>query len=644
MQRGTILLVENIPSSASAVKSWLTDEGFFVITASDCSETVAIVNNDPNTIDLVLMDTALGSDAEFTDTAYKILKEHDIPLLLLYNRSGTDISARTGLVAAYGLIDISSGQSFLTSSVKMALRLSESKRQSQLHDGRRENSYQEAINRSEEKFRRLVENAPVPITVSQKGFTIYSNSVFASMLGFDTVEEILGKHLSEYAAPEYRDFTIDLVNRRDRGEPAPLQYEITAVRKNGERFPMLVQVNRAMMPEGMTTIASFIDLTEHYRINQALWESEERLRFVLEGGNIGYWDWNIVSGEVSRNEQWAKMLGYTYEEIKNSVKQWLDFVHPDDRERAWNSINAHLDGSASMHEIEYRMQSKSGDYIWISDRAMITMRNADGKPLRMSGIHMDVTDSKTNQLRLQQYAEELKNLNALKDRLFSIISHDLRGPFSGFIGLTHELATNIESLEREDIASIASVMHASAKETSKLLLNLLEWSRVQTGSFEMDPTEICLFTETENIKKLFSSGCALKMISLKNNIPKAAPVNTYKNVLQTVLRNLIDNAIKFTPEGGMISISAEFSRGFLEIAVTDSGTGIDPESIEKIFSTDKIYTSLGTNGEKGSGLGLTLCSELLSRCGGAISVRNCKNEGYENSGTEFKFTLPLVQR
>lgn len=641
LQRKTILLVEDIPSSASTVKSWLADEGFFVIAASDGSEAAAIVNNDPDIIDLVLLDTALGSDAEFTETVHKLRKDYDLPLLLLCTRTGKDFTDRAGSVAAHGLIDISSGQTFLISSVKMTLRLAESQRQGVPLD---KNSHQEDITRSEEKFRILVENAPVPITISQKGYTIYSNSVFASMLGYSKVEEILGRHLTEYAAPEFRDVTLDIVNRRDRGEPAPLQYEITALRKNGERFPMLVQVNRVMMPEGMTTIASFIDLTEHYRINQALWESEERLRFVMEGGNIGYWDWNIVSGEVSRNEQWAKMLGYTYEEIKNSVNQWLDFVHPDDRQRAWDCINAHLDGSSSMYEIEYRMQSKSGEYIWISDRAMVTMRNAEGKPLRMSGIHMDVTDSKTNQLRLQQYAEELKNLNALKDRLFSIISHDLRGPFSGFMGLTHELATNTESLEKEEIASIASVMHASAKETSKLLLNLLEWSRVQTGSFEMEPTETCLFTETENIRKLFSSGCALKMISLNNNIQKGAPINTYRNVLQTVLRNLTDNAIKFTPEGGIISISAEFSRDFLEIAVTDSGTGIDPESIEKIFSPDKIYTSLGTNGEKGSGLGLTLCSELLSRCGGAISVRNCKNEGHENRGTEFKFTLPLIQK
>src|SRR5574343_524899 len=142
---------------------------------------------------------------------------------------------------------------------------------------------------------------------------------------------------------------------------------------------------------------TFEDITERKRSEQALENSEKQLRFVLQGSELGFWDWDITSGTVYRNERWATMLGYTHEEIQQTPKQWTDFIHPDDRAGAWESINAVLDGRSAMHRLEYRMLHKDGSIRWILDQAGVTQRDADGQPIRMCGTHTDGTDDKQAQ-------------------------------------------------------------------------------------------------------------------------------------------------------------------------------------------------------------------------------------------------------
>lgn len=157
-----------------------------------------------------------------------------------------------------------------------------------------------------------------------------------------------------------------------------------------------------------------LDITERKKAEQTLLETEERLALVMEGSQLGYWDWNIETGEVYRNARWAEMLGYTLEEIRLNVKQWTDLHHPDDKEAAWKSIQDHLDGKTSAHRIEYRMRAKDGQYKWILDQARVVKRDPNGKPLRMSGTHTDITERKQ--------AEEIILINNQKlELLFELL-------------------------------------------------------------------------------------------------------------------------------------------------------------------------------------------------------------------------------
>ena len=136
------------------------------------------------------------------------------------------------------------------------------------------------------------------------------------------------------------------------------------------------------------------DITERKRAEDALRQSEERLEFVLKGSQLGFWDWNLDTNEVMRNERWAEMLGYRLRDIDFTVKQWHEFIHPDDRSMADQSIRDHLEGRTPMHKLEYRMLAKDGQYRWILDQAQVVKRDSQGRPIRMSGTHTDITDRK----------------------------------------------------------------------------------------------------------------------------------------------------------------------------------------------------------------------------------------------------------
>lgn len=154
-----------------------------------------------------------------------------------------------------------------------------------------------------------------------------------------------------------------------------------------------------------SVLVNFYDISRLKQTEQALKERARQLQFVLEGAELGFWDWNIETGEVVRNERWAIMLGYEHHEIEHTTRQWADFVHPDDRERAWASIHAVLEGRAAQHRLEYRMCHKDGTFRWILDQAKVMERAADGRPLRMCGTHADVTERKLLEEAIRRQAE-----------------------------------------------------------------------------------------------------------------------------------------------------------------------------------------------------------------------------------------------
>lgn len=236
---------------------------------------------------------------------------------------------------------------------------------------------------------------------------------------------------------------------------------------------------------------------------------------------------------------------------------------------------------------------------------------------------------------LSETVQRLRQANQSKDKLFSIIAHDLRGPI-GAISMSLELYLK-DDFDAGFETNMLSELEKSAKSTYNLLENLLFWARSQRKELNVTPRELSLEDIIEDNLDLLNSSAKHKNINLQNNLKRDYRIKADYNLIITVVRNLISNAIKFTPENGTICINAEPKNDFVVVSVSDTGIGIDKSTLEKIFNPDTRYTTLGTNHEKGTGLGLMLCKEFVEKNGGEIWVESKKEEG-----TTFYFSVPLL--
>ncbi|HYQ59313.1 MAG TPA: hybrid sensor histidine kinase/response regulator [Draconibacterium sp.] len=237
-----------------------------------------------------------------------------------------------------------------------------------------------------------------------------------------------------------------------------------------------------------------------------------------------------------------------------------------------------------------------------------------------------------------QRTEELRKANTAKDKFFSIIAHDLKSPFNALLGLSEVMLENWQALPDEDKFEFVQDIHKSSKNTFALLQNLLEWSRSQTGRVKV---EAAVFKPAllvcENLEVLQQHADS-KQITIENIVDSEVECLADRNMISTVFRNLISNAIKFTDKGGKITITSCFKNGCYEFCITDDGIGMDEKTSKELFILSSKTQRFGTFQESGTGLGLHLCKEFVTKNGGAISVSSIENEG-----STFCFSLPKAK-
>ncbi len=234
--------------------------------------------------------------------------------------------------------------------------------------------------------------------------------------------------------------------------------------------------------------------------------------------------------------------------------------------------------------------------------------------------------------------EELQRLNATKDKFFSIIAHDLRGPLGGFMSLAQIMAEELPNITLTEVQEIAMDLKNSSANLFRLLENLLSWARVQQGQIPFEPEFWELHPLVNESVEMIKETAKNKGIEIYNHIPAGLMVFADKNVLQTVVRNLVSNSIKFTNRGGKITLSAKAGEGQDIVTVMDTGIGMDKELIDKLFLLDAKKGRKGTEGEPTTGLGLLLCKEFVDKHGGKIWVESKKGKG-----SMFYFTIPSLK-
>jgi two-component system, sensor histidine kinase and response regulator len=325
------------------------------------------------------------------------------------------------------------------------------------------------------------------------------------------------------------------------------------------------------------------------------------------------------------NKTWLDFTGRTMEqEFGNG---WAEGVHPDDFDFCLQTYVTAFDQRQSFL-MDYRMKNKFGEYCWIRDFGR-PFYDLDNTFLGYIGSCYDITENKNNELKLIE-------LNATKNKFFSIIAHDLKIPFNSIIGYSELLIEQIKGKDYEKMEEYANIILQSSNRAMDLLMNLMSWSQSQSGRMDFNPKSFDIILLIHEVTLLLNDIARQKSINIVNTLPPGIQVQADKEMISTVLRNLISNAIKFTQPNGKITISAKVQQNQFVVSISDTGVGISKERIDKLFNISDGYSTPGTQNEKGTGLGLILCKEFITKNNGEIWV-----ESKAGIGTTLYFSLPL---
>lgn len=375
------------------------------------------------------------------------------------------------------------------------------------------------------------------------------------------------------------------------------------------------------------------DVTEKNKMAHELKRSEQTLKEAQETAHIGHWELDIKNNKLYWSDEVYRIFGLKPQEFEATYEVFLNHIHPEDRDFVAQAYAKSVEKHTN-YDITHRVLMKNGQIKFVKEKCNTTY-NEQNQAVFSIGTVADITEHVEKENIIKSQKENLEKLNATKTKLFSIIAHDLKAPFNGILGFSE---LTLEDLKKEDFTNInryITIIHQAAKQSIDLLSNLLAWSRLQTKQISFHPESIELHKLVNNTLFFLNAGINAKTLIINNTIDPNLQIQADSFMLETIFRNLISNAIKFSYAKGEIRICATQKETEILISVRDSGTGIRKEHLPFVFQGDSSLSTLGTNAEQGTGLGLILCKEFVEHHGGKIWV-----ESEERKGSRFIFSLP----
>jgi PAS domain S-box-containing protein len=488
------------------------------------------------------------------------------------------------------------------------------------------------LSRSEEKYRKLHQSLRDGyVYVSMDGTIRESNKAYQDMLGYSQ-SELEKLSYFDLTPKKWHSTEAKIVTEDILPTGFSPVYEKEYIKKDGSVFPVELRTflisDANEQPEGMWAIVR--NITERKLVEEALKASEEKFKSIVESSPTAMYFYHLENdgrlvliganpaAEIITGVSHHNLIGKTIEEaFPNLAKTEIPELY---KKVALGKIKHHS------FEIDYSDNQISGQY---SVRVFKTGTNT------IAVDFVDISDRKKAEEMLRQNEARLIELNATKDKFFSIIAHDLKNPFNSILGFSEILNHEAKYLENSNIGNYASLINTAATHTFKLLENLLTWSRMQSGNVQFAPRSLILSQVIQDEFVIGMPAAIQKNIVLVSNVSRNLIIEADENMLKNILRNLISNAIKFTAKNGRIEVNAQCNDNETEISVTDNGVGIKPGNIEKLFNIEANFSTRGTASEKGTGLGLLLCKEFVEKHGGKIQV-----ESQPGIGSTFKFTIP----
>lgn len=367
------------------------------------------------------------------------------------------------------------------------------------------------------------------------------------------------------------------------------------------------------------------DITKRKKAEEQLKRSEMILSYSERISGVGSWEWDIPTDRFTLSDEWQNIHGLQSKIF--SKEDLFKIAYHEDLELIRQAFRDALD-DIRPYELKHRIvKQDTGEIRMIQANGEI-IRDHEGNPVKMYGTSMDITDRKESE-------QKLIAANASKDKLFAIISHDLKNPIGNIKTLTEILEQNLDNLSPDEIKEYIKYTNQSADSLSVLINNLMTWSRSQRNKIKVKPEKVML---CEMVKSSFDSLKSIaisKEIIFQNKIPENLIGFADKTMMSIVIQNLISNAIKFTFTNGTIITLAYEQNNSVIIGVRDNGVGMDDYKVKNLFAFREGTSTIGTDGEKGTGLGLVICKEFVERNGGEIWV-----ESDLKNGSTFYFSIP----
>ncbi len=487
----------------------------------------------------------------------------------------------------------------------------------------------------------LVDSAYDGIALGCEGRLIIANKSFAKIFGYSNNSELINKEIIDLASNDDVIRVAEYFRLLERKKEISSRFDFLGKKKDGSSIHTELSIGSFESDNKIYVVMIARDITERIRTQRAIRESEEKYRNITENIDDFLFTFErtgFALRPIFCTSSIQKVTGYTQTEFLTDSKLFIKAIHPNDfaaiKPKLVNLMKSRIQLSG---EFEFRIINKQGNIVWV--RAKINLvRSATGRIQKIFGLVSDVTFRKRAEEELKKSTQNLIKLNETKDRFISIISHDLRTPFSSILGFT-DLLANDDELTEDERKQYIKYIQESSRSMLALVNSLLDWTRLQTGRIKFEPQKIDVSKVVMDSMNALSGSAIQKGIEVVSQVSQSLYLFVDKSLITQVFNNLISNAIKFTNKGGLISISNKSVNNsrFVEFCVKDTGVGIKKDDIAKLFSVDAKFTSEGTAGEKGSGLGLSLVKEIIEKHGGTISV-----ESEFGKGTEFIFTLPIA--
>ena len=399
--------------------------------------------------------------------------------------------------------------------------------------------------------------------------------------------------------------------------------------------PMYAHLTGIATENGSQCLAIVVDITEITRAKKALQERERFLKDTQMIARLGTYSVDLMHGKWQSSEVLDTIFGID-DDFDKSVEGWVSIIHPEYQDSMRDYFLHEVVYGKAKFDREYKIirQSDKAER-WVHGMGRLEC-DSNNLPVTMVGTIRDITEQKLAEEEIQWKNVELQKINAEKDKFFSIIAHDLRSPFNGFLGLTEIMAEGLPRMTLEEIQSIAIAMRNSASNLFRLLGNLLEWSRMQRGLTVFEPVSFLLMQKVSESTALAVGEADKKEIAIRFDLPEDLQIFADLEMFSAIMRNLMTNAVKFTPRGGNINVAAKTIPGnMVEVSISDTGIGMCRNMIDNLFHLDINTNRKGTEGEASTGLGLIICKDFIEKNGGELWV-----ESEEGKGSTFRFSLP----